>query len=41
MGKKISIDSATLMNKVLEVIEARKIFDLDINKFKIIIHQCS
>ena len=37
MGKKISIDSATLMNKVLEVIEARKIFDLDINKFKIII----
>jgi len=38
MGKKISIDSATLMNKVLEVIEAKKIFDLDINKFKIIIH---
>ncbi len=38
MGKKISIDSATLMNKVFEVIEAKKIFDLDINKFKIIIH---
>ncbi len=38
MGKKISIDSATLMNKVLEVIEAKKIFNLDINKFKIIIH---
>ena len=38
MGKKISIDSATLMNKVFEVIEAKKIFDLDIKKFKIIIH---
>ena len=38
MGKKISIDSATLMNKVFEVIEANKIFDLDIKKFKIIIH---
>ena len=38
MGKKISIDSATLMNKVLEVIEANKIFNLDLNKFKIIIH---
>ena len=38
MGKKISIDSATLMNKVFEVIEAKKIFNLDINKFKIIIH---
>ena len=38
MGKKISIDSATLMNKIFEVIEAKKIFDLNINKFKIIIH---
>ena len=38
MGKKISIDSATLMNKIFEVIEAKKIFDLDIDKFKIIIH---
>ena len=38
MGKKISIDSATLMNKIFEVIEAKKIFDLHINKFKIIIH---
>tara|TARA_Y100000996_G_scaffold385496_1_gene342896 strand:+ start:238 stop:1404 length:1167 start_codon:yes stop_codon:yes gene_type:complete len=38
MGKKISIDSATLMNKLFEVIEAKKIFNLDINKFKIIIH---
>ena len=38
MGKKISIDSATLMNKIFELIEAKKIFNLDINKFKIIIH---
>jgi len=38
MGKKISIDSATLMNKIFEVIEAKKIFDLDISKFEIIIH---
>ena len=38
MGKKISIDSATLMNKVFEVIEAKKIFNFDINRFKIIIH---
>jgi len=38
MGKKISIDSANLMNKILEIIEASLIFDLPINKFKIIIH---
>jgi len=38
MGKKISIDSANLMNKVLEVIEASLIFNFPINKFKIIIH---
>ena len=38
MGKKISIDSATMMNKVFELIEAVKIFKLNINKFKIIIH---
>ena len=38
MGKKISVDSANLMNKVLEVIEASLIFNLPINKFKIIIH---
>ena len=35
MGKKISTDSATLMNKVFEVIEAKKIFNIDLNKFKI------
>ena len=38
MGKKISIDSATMMNKIFELIEAKKIFNLDINKFDIIIH---
>ena len=38
MGKKISIDSATLMNKLFEVIEAKKIFKFEINKFEIIIH---
>ena len=38
MGKKISTDSATLMNKVLEVSEASKIFNLNLNKIKIIIH---
>ena len=38
MGKKISTDSATLMNKVFEVIEAKKIFNLELNKFNILIH---
>jgi len=38
MGKKISIDSATLMNKVFEVIEAQRIFNIDIKKFEILIH---
>ena len=38
MGKKISIDSATMMNKVFEIVEAKKIFDLKLKKFKIIIH---
>ena len=38
MGKKITIDSATMMNKIFEVIEASKIFDLNINKFEILVH---
>ena len=38
MGKKISIDSANLMNKIFEVIEATKIFDFNKKKYKIIIH---
>ena len=38
MGKKISIDSATMMNKIFEVIEAQRIFNLDIKKIEILIH---
>ena len=38
MGKKISVDSATLMNKVFEVIEAKNIFDLKISDIEIFIH---
>ena len=38
MGKKISIDSSTLMNKVFEVIEAQKIFGIDLKKFRVLTH---
>jgi len=38
MGKKISIDSATLMNKGLEVIEARYLFNVPEDKIEVIIH---
>ncbi|HEX6507015.1 MAG TPA: 1-deoxy-D-xylulose-5-phosphate reductoisomerase [Chloroflexota bacterium] len=38
MGKKITIDSATLMNKGLEVIEARWLFDLPIDRIDVIMH---
>ena len=38
MGKKISIDSATLMNKMLELIEAEKMFSLEKNIIEIVIH---
>ena len=38
MGKKISIDSATMMNKVFEVIEAKKIFNFKYKQLKILIH---
>jgi 1-deoxy-D-xylulose-5-phosphate reductoisomerase len=38
MGKKISIDSANLMNKFFEVIEAYKLFNFDKKKYKIMIH---
>ena len=41
MGKKISIDSATMMNKVFEVIEAQRIFDLPKSKIDILIHEKS
>ena len=38
MGKKISIDSATMMNKVFETIETKKIFNLNYNKIDILVH---
>ncbi|MCX5834834.1 MAG: 1-deoxy-D-xylulose-5-phosphate reductoisomerase [Deltaproteobacteria bacterium] len=38
MGKKITIDSASMMNKGLEVIEARWLFDTDIDKIEVMIH---
>ena len=38
MGKKISIDSATMMNKVFEIIEAKKIFNLKYSQLEILIH---
>tara|TARA_Y100000816_G_scaffold170301_1_gene122271 strand:+ start:2299 stop:3462 length:1164 start_codon:yes stop_codon:yes gene_type:complete len=38
MGKKISIDSATMINKVYEVIEAKNIFNIPLNKIDILIH---
>ena len=41
MGQKISIDSATMINKVYEVIEAKKIFDLEYSKIDILIQPTS
>tara|TARA_A100001015_G_C15029876_1_gene732596 strand:+ start:341 stop:1504 length:1164 start_codon:yes stop_codon:yes gene_type:complete len=41
MGRKISIDSATLMNKIFEIIEASNIFNIKINNLKILIHKNS
>ena len=38
MGKKITIDSATMMNKVFEIIEAQKIFNLEYDKLSILTH---
>ncbi len=38
MGRKISVDSATMMNKALEVIEARWLFDLQPEQIKVVIH---
>ena len=38
MGSKITIDSATLMNKGLEVIEARWLFDIDFDRIKVVVH---
>ena len=38
MGKKITVDSATMMNKVFEVIEAKNIFDMGYEKISILTH---
>ena len=38
MGRKISVDSATMMNKALEVIEARFLFDLQPDQIEVVIH---
>ena len=38
MGKKITIDSATMMNKVFEIIEAKKIFNFNYKQIEILIH---
>jgi 1-deoxy-D-xylulose-5-phosphate reductoisomerase len=38
MGRKISVDSATMMNKALEVIEARWLFDLTPEQIRVVIH---
>ena len=38
MGPKITIDSATMMNKALEIIEARWLFDMPVEKIEVLIH---
>ncbi|MFA5062732.1 MAG: 1-deoxy-D-xylulose-5-phosphate reductoisomerase [Candidatus Omnitrophota bacterium] len=38
MGKKITVDSATLMNKGLELLEAMFLFDMDVSKIKVLVH---
>ena len=38
MGKKISVDSSTMMNKVFEIIEAKNLFNISLNKLEIAIH---
>ena len=38
MGRKITIDSATMMNKGLEVIEARWLFDMPVEKIDVVVH---
>lgn len=39
MGKKITIDSATMMNKGLEVIEAKWLFDIDVENIDVVVHR--
>ena len=41
MGKKISVDSATMMNKVFEIIEAKKVFNLKYETLDILVHPSS
>ena len=41
MGKKISVDSATMMNKVFEIIEAKKIFNIKYETLDILVHPSS
>ena len=38
MGRKISVDSATMMNKVLEVIEAKYLFGVELSQIEVVIH---
>jgi 1-deoxy-D-xylulose-5-phosphate reductoisomerase len=38
MGKKITIDSATMMNKALEIIEAKWLFDVPVEKIEVLVH---
>lgn len=38
MGKKISVDSATMMNKGLEIIEARWLFDISVDRIEVVVH---
>jgi 1-deoxy-D-xylulose-5-phosphate reductoisomerase len=38
MGRKVSVDSATLMNKGLEILEAMFLFGLDVEKIKVVVH---
>ncbi len=39
MGQKITIDSATMMNKGLEIIEAKWLFDMDLDKIDVVVHR--
>ncbi len=41
MGPKISVDSSNMMNKVFEIVEAKKIFNINYSKLKIIVHPTS
>lgn len=38
MGPKITVDSSTLMNKGLEVIEARELFDVEVDRIEVVVH---